>query len=150
MSRLIVVAIVALVMTGCAETPDPTEDILALMREAEAGWNAGEIERYMQCYWKSDELRFAGGARINRGWEAVLASYRKGYPDQAAMGRLTFSELDVTVLAEDAAVVFGRWRLDRDGEVPDAAPHGLYTLVLRRFEAGWRIVHDHTSAADLD
>lgn len=147
MSRLTVVFLCTLLLAGCAEQADPTADILALMNAAEAGWNAGDLERYMQCYWRSDELRFAGGATVNRGWEAVLASYRRAYADADAMGRLTFSDLDVMVLADDAAVVFGRWLLDRKGEAPDDAPHGLFTLVLRRFDVGWRIVHDHTSSA---
>jgi ketosteroid isomerase-like protein len=27
-------------------------------------------------------------------------------------------------------------------------PHGLFTLVLRKISGGWKIVHDHTSAAE--
>ena len=100
----------------------------------------------MDSYWRSDELRFAGGDRVSFGWEKVLAGYRKSYPDQETMGALTFSELDVTVLAEDAALVFGRWHLARAGEERDAAPQGVFTLLLRRLSVGWRIVHDHTSA----
>ena len=132
---------------GCANSSDPVADIVSVMREAEAGWNAGDLERYMNCYWRSDSLRFAGGATVSTGWESVLANYRRTYPDRAAMGKLTFSDLDVTVLADDAAVVFGRWRLDREGEAAEEAPHGLYTLVLRCFDHRWLIVHDHTSVA---
>ena len=142
-----VVFATAVGVCGCVDSSDPVSDIVSVMREAEAGWNAGDLERYMDCYWRSDSLRFAGGATVNTGWETVLASYRRTYPDRAAMGRLTFFDLEVTVLADDAAVVFGHWRLDREGEAAEDAPHGLYTLVLRRFDAQWRIVHDHTSAA---
>ncbi len=145
--RTAIVFVVALALAGCGDSPDPTEDILTVMRAAEADWNAGDLEAYMNSYWRSEDLRFAGGGGVNRGWEAVLDSYQTAYPDRAAMGQLTFSEIDVTVLADDAAVVFGRWRLDREDVADDAAPHGLYTLVVRRFPEGWRIVHDHTSAA---
>ena len=132
---------------GCADSSDPAADIVSVMREAEAGWNAGDLEQYMDCYRRSDSLRFAGGATVSTGWETVLANYQRTYPDRAAMGRLTFSDLDVTLLADDAAMVFGRWRLDREGEAIEDAPYGLFTLLLRRLDAGWRIVHDHTSAA---
>jgi uncharacterized protein (TIGR02246 family) len=132
-----------ILVAGCAGDPDPTEDIHAVMRTAEAAWNAGDLEGYMDCYWHSPELRFAGGGGLRRGWDAVLASYREAYPDRESMGTLTFSDLDVTVLAPDAALVVGRWRLERGTE----APHGIYTLLFRRVAAGWRITHDHTSAA---
>jgi len=114
------------------------------VRTAQDGWNAGDLEAYMQSYWESPDLRFAGGDRVSLGWHQVLANYQRGYPDQAAMGRLEFSDLDVDLLAPDAAVVFGRWRLFR----AEDQPHGLFTLILRRFDGDWRIVHDHTSAAD--
>lgn len=121
-------------------------EVLAVLVAAEAGWNAGDLEAYMASYWRSDDLRFAGGDRVSFGWEQVLAGYRKRYPDQATMGTLTFSDLDVTPLGADAAIAFGRWRLDRDGEDPKEAPTGLFTLLLRRLPEGWRIVHDHTSS----
>ena len=121
-------------------------EILAVLRAAEAGWNAGDLETYMDSYWRSDDLCFAGGDRASFGWENVLADYRKRYPDRAAMGTLTFSDLDVTVLGSDAAMVFGRWRLDRAGDEPEEAPRGLFTLLMRYLPEGWRIVHDHTSS----
>ncbi|MBU2500562.1 DUF4440 domain-containing protein [bacterium] len=121
----------------------PADDILQVMRDAEAGWNVGDLEKYMDCYWRSEKVRFAGGDKVSYGWEAVLGNYRKGYPDRTAMGVLTFSEMDVMMLAPDAAVVFGRWRLER----ADDEPHGLFTLVFRSFDGKWRIVHDHTSSA---
>ncbi|MCP4573562.1 MAG: DUF4440 domain-containing protein [bacterium] len=123
---------------------DAETEIRAVMAAAEDGWNAGDLAAYMGCYRRSEDLRFASGGTATRGWETTLARYEKGYPDRAAMGHLTFSEMDVTVLADDAAYVFGHWRLDRR----DDTPHGLFTLIFRRVEADWRIVHDHTSSAD--
>jgi uncharacterized protein (TIGR02246 family) len=143
MIRLLVVLCVAAVLSGCGAPADPTEDILTVMRRAEADWNAGDLEAYMDCYWRSDALRFAGGGGLRRGWQDVLEAYRKAYPDRESMGVLSFSDLDVTVLAPDTALVVGHWRIERG----DEAPHGVYTLLLRRLDAGWRIVHDHTSAA---
>jgi ketosteroid isomerase-like protein len=132
-----------LVILAGAAVADPQQDVLAVLRDAEAGWNAGDLEAYMQGYWRSEDLRFASGNAVTTGWQATLDRYRARYTDRAALGRLAFTDLDATVLSADAALVFGRWTLHRAHD----APTGLFTLVFRRFEHGWRIVHDHTSAA---
>ena len=95
----------------------------------------------MKGYWNSPATTFAGAAGLKRGWQAVLERYRHDYPDRQVMGKLEFSALEVTVLAPDAALVIGRWRLER----ADDRPGGVFTLVFRRFPEGWRITHDHTS-----
>ena len=116
------------------------EQVLA---DQAAAWNRGDIDAFMQGYAESPTLRFASGGTVTYGWQETLARYKQRYPDRAAMGTLTFSDLDVTVLASEDAVVFGRWRLKTDkGE-----PNGLFTLLFHRSEVGWRIVADHTSAA---
>ena len=133
-----------LLPVAAAAGEGPEAEIRAVMTAAEDGWNGGDLDAYMVGYWKSEDLRFASGGSVTRGWETTLARYAKGYPDRAAMGKLTFSDMDVTLLSDDAAYVFGRWRLDR----AEDAPQGLFTLVFRRTGEGWRIVHDHTSSAD--
>lgn len=134
-----------LMLVACVAAAETTEDaILAVMEASEAGWNAGDHAAYMQCYVQTDSLRFASGGTVTRGWETTLARYQARYPDAATMGKLSFSDMDVTVLSEDAAYVFGRWTLEREGD----RPTGLFTLVFRLTSEGWRIVHDHTSAAD--
>jgi ketosteroid isomerase-like protein len=59
------------------------------------------------------------------------------------MGKLTFSELQIAVLSSDGAVASGHWQLQRAKD----QPHGRFTLIFKRLPEGWRIVHDHTSAA---
>lgn len=73
----------------------------------------------------------------------MLARYTQRYADRAAMGRLAFEDIRITPLAPDAALVFGRWKLQRAND----APSGLFTLIFRRTPDGWRIVHDHTSSS---
>ncbi len=106
-----------------------------------AAWNKGDIDGYMEGYWKSDSLLFTSGGNIRRGWKETLEKYRHAYPNRAAMGTLKFSRLEITLLSADAAWVFGRWELRRS---PDN-PHGVFTLILRKFPSGWKITHDHTS-----
>lgn len=106
-------------------------------------WNRGDIERYMDGYDRSPEITFVSGDIINRGWQTVHDRYKKNYDSREKMGTLTFSDLETSVLSNDAAVTIGRWRLQRAKD----QPHGRFTLVFRRTRHGWRIVHDHTSSA---
>lgn len=120
-----------------------TEAGLRQMLELQAeDWNRGDIEAFLQSYWRSPELTFAASGGIERGWENVLARYKRVYPDRAAMGHLTFSQLEITPLGDDAALVLGHWELQREKDNPG----GVFTLVARRLPEGWRIIHDHTSA----
>ena len=108
-----------------------------------AAWNRGDLEGYMDGYDRSPNTEFVGGDTITRGWQTVLERYQKKYDSRDKMGVLTFSEIEITVLSKDAALVSGRWRLKRASD----EPHGTFSLVFRRKKAGWRIVHDHSSSA---
>jgi len=110
--------------------------------QAEA-WNRGDLEGYMDGYDRLPNTEFVGGDTITRGWQTVLERYQKKYDSREKMGVLTFSEIEITVLSKDAALVLGRWRLKRASD----EPHGTFSLVFRRKKAGWRIVHDHSSSA---
>jgi ketosteroid isomerase-like protein len=125
-----------------APSADPAADIRAVLDAQVRDWNAGSIEGYMDGYARSEALRFASGGRIRTGWQAALDAYRAGYPDRAAMGTLSFEDLDVRILSPGWALVFGRWRLTR----AEDEPWGLFTLLMERRPEGWRIVHDHTSS----
>jgi hypothetical protein len=134
-----------LLVGGCgADHSDLEAEVRAVIRQGEAAWNAGSVEGYLETYWKSPDLRFASGGTVTHGWQETYDRYRTRYPDRATMGRLEFSDLDIRVLSAEDALVFGAWRLIREND----QPHGLFTLQLRKFPVGWRIVHDHTSSGD--
>ena len=97
----------------------------------------------MDGYARSEQTVFVSGENVTRGWQTVLERYQKNYGSREKMGTLTFSDLEITPIGNDAAVVLGRWHLQRAKD----QPHGRFTLILRRTKPGWRIVHDHTSAA---
>lgn len=112
-----------------------------VMDEQAAAWNKGDIDGYMKGYWVSEKLTFVSGDTVTRGWQATLDRYKKGYNTREKMGVLTFSDLEITVLSKDAAIVLGSWHLKRLKD----EPHGKFTLVFRKFKEGWRITLDHTS-----
>jgi len=116
-----------------------------LEKQVEA-WNRQDLDAFMQGYWHSPELTFYSGATENRGWDAALERYRKAYQSEGRqMGKLAFSDLQIEILGPAAAFVRGSFHLT----MPDGKqPHGIFTLVFRKFPEGWRIIHDHTCAAE--
>jgi ketosteroid isomerase-like protein len=124
---------------------DAEEGIKHMLVSQIEAWNHGNLEGFMQGYWHSPDLTFYSGGDITKGWEPTLLRYRQRYQSQGKqMGQLEFQELNIDVLGRKGAVVTGKWQLTlSDG----SKPHGLFTLVVKKMPAGWRIVHDHTSAA---
>ena len=129
---------------AAADTAAIQSAVRAVLDQQVKDWNAGDIEKFMRGYERSEKTRFASGGNITLGWQAVLERYQGAYSDKAAMGKLTFGDLDITVASEDTALAFGRWHLKREKDEPS----GLFTLLFRKTADGWKIVHDHTSAAE--
>lgn len=119
--------------------------IRAVILAQEEAWNRGDLKGFMAGYWNSEKLTFYSGKDIKQGWQATFDRYRARYqaPGQE-MGKLTFSDLEVDLLTPEQALVRGRWKLDRKADTLE----GLFTLLMRKFPEGWRVVHDHTSAAE--
>ena len=131
------------VSAASARTPNAVAEIRSILHAQQEAWNRGDIDGFMNGYARSASTVFISEDSVRRGWETVRARYRQKYSDRAKMGTLSFSDLEINLLSSDAAVVLGRWRLERAKD----RPHGRFTLIFRRLPEGWRIVHDHTSAA---
>ena len=118
--------------------------VRAVLEAQAAAWNRGDVAGYMEGYAKEDETTFVSGDAVTRGWRTVLERYKSRYDTREKMGTLAFTELELKPLSEFYFMATGRWQLTlSDG----TTPHGRFTLILRRTNAGWRIVHDHTSSA---
>lgn len=141
---LLGLAVLAAAITANARNTDKDEAAIraALTAQADA-WNRGDLDAFMDGYERSSTLRFASGDNITYGWQQTLDRYRARYPDRAAMGILSFSDIDIEVLSKHSAIAFGHWALKRGGD----APRGLFTLLLHKTDTGWKITRDHTSAA---
>ena len=123
------------------ERQSDREAISAVLGAQQTAWNRGDVHAFLVGYWRSPELTFSGSSGVARGWDGVLARYKKNYPDRATMGQLDFSELEFRFLGPDAALALGRWHLKREKDEIG----GVFTLVWQRFPDGWKIIHDHTS-----
>jgi uncharacterized protein (TIGR02246 family) len=139
--KLLAIFLVALfVMSAYSQSSSPENAIRKVMDDQAAAWNRGDLEGFMQGYWNSPKLVFVG-SEVTRGWQPTLDRYKRSYSTREKMGTLTFSDLEITVLSKDAAVVLGSWSLARATD----NPHGKFTLTFRKFKEGWRIIMDHTS-----
>jgi uncharacterized protein (TIGR02246 family) len=135
----------AALATAQTQSPQAAE-ITAVVEKSADDWNRGDLEAFVQCYEQSPETTFVG-TEVSRGTDAVLSRYQRAYPDAAHMGKTTFSELQARPLSADLAIVTGRFHLTREAQL-GGDKSGLFTLVMRKGAAGWRIIHDHTSASN--
>ena len=120
------------------------EEIRAVLKNAEAAWNRGDLVTFVSDYEDSSETTFVGNEVVHGGREAILGWYRRRYPNREAMGRLAFSEIEVRTLAPGVALANGKYELKRTAAGGgDAA--GRFTIILRKTPAGWKIIHDHSS-----
>lgn len=147
------VALCLAVPTGCASTAprsnapviQPIDNasrsaIEELLDRQVQAWNAGDIDEFMDGYWRSDDLTFVSGGNVTRGWNATLEGYRRRYASREAMGRLEFRIIEMRSLGPARAMVLGRWRVERDHPIA-----GLFTLIVGVVDGAWRVIYDHTS-----
>lgn len=123
-----------------AQTKDEIK-IRQLLTDQTNAWNRGDIEGFMNGYWENDSLMFIGKSGVTYGWANTLTNYKKGYPDTAAMGKLTFTLLQVKKLSKQYYHITGKWFLKRS--IGDVGGH--YTLLIRKINRRWVIVSDHSS-----
>jgi len=114
--------------------------VLNNMKAQETAWNLGNIDGFMDYYWKSDSLLFIGSKGITLGWQKTLTNYKRNYPNKNAMGVLTFTIKENTQLSPTSIYTIGQWSLEK--EKPSG---GYFTLLWKKINGLWVIVADHTS-----
>lgn len=142
------VLLVALSLGACAGAPEGERAnaeaiaaVRAVLDAQAAAWNRGDIETFMDGYERAEATTFVSGDTITRGWQTVLERYKARYDTREKMGTLAFSDIEIKPLSAFYAQAVGRWQLTRAADTPA----GRFTLILRRTDKGWRVVHDHTS-----
>ena len=119
------------------------ENIRKIMQAQSECWSQGNLECFMQDYWKSDSLLFVGKNGLTYGWQKTLDNYKKSYPDPAAMGQLTFDLKELRQLSPETMLVVGKWHLQREATLGDLQGH--FSVVFKQFPEGWKIIADHSS-----
>jgi ketosteroid isomerase-like protein len=106
-----------------------------------AAWNNGDLDGFMDTYWRNDSLMFIGKSGVTYGWQNTLNNYKRGYPDTASMGKLRFDILQVKRLSVLYFSVVGKWHLTRSA----GNLSGHFTLLFKKIGNRWLIVSDHSS-----
>ena len=130
-----------LLLTSCLLFAQDKEAIATVLDNQLTAWNRGDIDGFMQGYWKSDSLVFVGSIAPTYGWQTTLDHYKGRYPDKTSMGTLTFTIIKVDLLDKSNAFVLGAWSLKREKDEPG----GYFTLWFKKIKGVWVIVVDHTS-----
>ncbi len=115
--------------------------IKSVMKMQEQAWSDGDIDAFMEGYWKSDSLVFIGRNGPTYGWNTTKENYKKGYPDKDAMGQLTFDVISLEPLCDDIYTMLGKYTLIREQDTPT----GFFTLLWKKVNGNWVIISDHTS-----
>lgn len=140
MKQLFLLFLMLMALKGFSQSDNQNEIKLLLQKQTEC-WNNGDIEGFMQTYWKSDSLMFIGKTGVTYGWQNTLDNYKKSYPDKAAMGILKFTIIKTEQLSPKIFNVVGKWHLTRTaGDL-----EGHYTLLLKKINGRWLIIQDHSS-----
>lgn len=115
--------------------------IRKLLEDQTQAWNHGDVEGFMDGYWKSDSLMFIGKSGVNLGWQKTLENYKRSYPDTVAMGKLSFDLILVKRLSFQYFFIVGKWTLKRS--IGDLSGH--YDLLIKKIKGRWVIISDHSS-----
>ena len=141
MKNFLFLGLILLALSACSDTEKDRTSILNTLETQRQAWNKGDLETFMEGYWKSDSLLFVSSDGPTYGYDQTLENYKKTYPDREAMGELIFGIKKVEFLSKDAAFVLGSWNLKRKSD----NPKGYYTLIFKRIDGVWKMVSDHSS-----
>jgi ketosteroid isomerase-like protein len=142
-------AFLALALFASAAQATPTQDRAAILRtigRMETAWNRGDFKGYMAGFKRPDVI-FVSGGKFQKDWQGTLDHYVRDYGGSAERrGRLHFYNMQVDILAPDAAMLIGQYRLVRGKRVTE----GVNTRLFRKFGGKWLITMNHVSAYDVD
>ena len=107
------------------EFPYSLDDVNLVLDDQLSGWNAGNIDQFMKGYVKDSSVRFITNKKIKTSWQEITDSYKKGYPNKEAMGKLTFHRDEIRWVNRSAYIsqVIGRWEVIQKHKLEQANPN---------------------------
>ncbi|MEO7178059.1 MAG: nuclear transport factor 2 family protein [Allosphingosinicella sp.] len=107
-----------------------------------AAWNRGDFRAYMAAF-KNPDVVFVSKGEVQKDWQGTLDHYVRDYGgDPGRRGKLHFWDLQIDLLADDAAMLTGRYRLEGGGKPQD----GINTRLFRKVNGQWVIALNHVSS----
>jgi hypothetical protein len=131
---------------ACEPVAEPAEKaaILKVITDMQAAWNRGDFRGYMQGF-KYPDVVFVSGGRFQDGWQGTLEHYIRDYgAAPEARGTLRFYDIQIEILAVDAAQLISRYQLNRQQH----PQYGINTRLMRKINGQWVIALNHVSASE--
>jgi uncharacterized protein (TIGR02246 family) len=121
-------------------------ELEAMLQRAAVDWNRGDLDGFIGDYLPGDSTTYIGGRGLVRGPAAIRASYARLFTGEMQRDSLSFVMLDVDPVAPDVANLIAQYILTRRAGGRDSVTaRGPTSLLVRRVDGRWRIVHDHSS-----
>jgi len=139
-SRLMLFVVSGMLIGGAPD--DAKKTVMDILKKQEGCWNRGDIDGFMENYWKSEDLVFVTKDAVTYGWQATIDRYKRRYPTQKEMGQLTFTIIKVEPLTDLSMFMIGKWHLEREG-LDNLEGH--FSLIWRKVDGTWVVVADHSS-----
>jgi ketosteroid isomerase-like protein len=139
-------SLIALLALAAASPQAEKTAILSTVEHMEEAWNRGDFRGYMAGF-KNPDVIFVSGGKFQDGWQGTLDHYVRDYggsPERR--GHLHFYNMKVDILASDAAMLIGQYRLERGRRVTE----GVNTRLFRKVRGQWLITMNHVSAYDVE
>lgn len=111
-------------------------------KKQEACWNKGDHACYVEAYYPSEEVQTVSRGGVTKGYENILASYRKYFPREK-MGKLRFDQFSYKKLSKRYAYVVGRFNLTYEGQ--DEVRRGWFSVLMEKIDGQWYLISDHSS-----
>ncbi len=127
--------------TAISQTADISHQLRGIVETQRKAWNDGDIEKFMEAYWKNDSLVYIGKNGVTYGYQNTLRKYKTNYPTRDKMGVLQFTIIQLRPLSPGYYYMIGKWHLDRK----DGNAEGNFTLLFKEIDGKWVIVADHSS-----
>lgn len=135
-------------LSSPADSAGVFSQVTEMLHASADSWNAGDLEGFLDDYWRSEALTFSGSSGVTRGWDGVRERYRRSYwAPEAHRDSLRFEALEIMPLGQDHALALGQYILYRPEEEGRITNTGFFSLVLWKVDGEWKIIHDHTSAS---
>jgi ketosteroid isomerase-like protein len=138
-------SLIAILALAAASPQSDKAAILATVHHMEEAWNRGDFRGYMAGF-KNPDVVFVSSGKFQAGWQGTLDHYIRDYGGSAERrGQLHFYNMKVELLAPDAAMLVGQYRLRRGDRVTE----GVNTRLFRKVRGRWLITMNHVSAYDI-
>src|SRR6266850_2511382 len=143
-------------------------EIAAMLAQSAAAWTAGDLDAFLACYDDSPDTLYVNSTNLVTGFAAIRSMYierfggafpgpahgttRGGAPGtmlgttrSGSLGQLSLTLLRSTRIGPEHMFVVGRYSLLREADHGVtttngvSTANGVFSLVLRKTPAGWRI-----------